>query len=100
MNWNFLDTVYGPMNKILNLFFIFLFVLLSFAYQSSFNSRINVWGHFGGLLVGFFTLFIILKPIRENDGVCCKYQIWRLISTFTVGGFVFMGFPIFYLFGK
>lgn len=69
--------------------------LLNFSYQSG-NKQINLWGHLGGLLVGFFTLFIIQKPKRANDGVCCTYPTWLITSSVLLGGFLLIGFTLFY----
>jgi hypothetical protein len=96
MNWNYLDTLYGPANKIIMVFFIFFLVLINFASQIG-NSRINIWGHVGGLIVGFFAIFILLKPVQENDGVFCPYKYWFITSGVVLAGFIITGFLLFYL---
>ncbi len=78
INWNYLDVVYGPMNKYIHLFFIIFFMLINFTMQMT-NERINMYGHIGGMMVGFFTVFLLIKPVQEGDGVCCSYKYWNII---------------------
>jgi hypothetical protein len=96
INWNYLDQVYGPMNKIVNLLFITFLVLMNFAYQIN-NPSINVWGHIGGLIVGFLVVFLLKKPEQENDGVCCPHKYWVIINSCLLGAFYVVGFLVFYL---
>jgi hypothetical protein len=99
INWNYLDQVYGPMNKLINVMFIFFMVLINFASQLN-NSRINVWGHLGGLLIGFFVVFLLKKPEQENDGICCPHKYWVIVSSCILGAFLVGGFLAFYLVPK
>jgi hypothetical protein len=95
INWNYLDQVYGPVNKLVNVFFIFFLVLINFASQLE-NSRINVWGHIGGLIVGFFVIFLLTSPEMQDDGICCPHKYWFIVSSVILGFFYITGFLLFY----
>jgi hypothetical protein len=96
INWNYLDVVYGFLYKYIHLSFIVIFMLLNFSSQIA-NPRINVYGHLGGLLVGFFTVFVLLKPVQEGDGVCCNYKYWNIASWIILGLSTVTEFLCFYL---
>ena len=96
MNWNFMDTLFGPINKCLNLYFIFLVILLNFASQSD-NSMVNNWGHLGGLVSGFVIIFVITKPQLADDGVFCSHKLWFIINSIILALFTIGGFILFYL---
>jgi hypothetical protein len=58
---------------------------------------INNWGHLGGLLSGFFFMFVIKKPYQEGDGMCCNYKIWYSLSAVVTTFFTIIGFILFYI---
>jgi len=70
--------------------------MLGFSSQIS-NPMINFWGHLGGLLVGFFLSFFLIKPYNPDDGVCCSNKIWIALSSFLISIFTITGFSLFYL---
>ena len=69
---------------------------MNFSYQIT-NPRINIYGHLGGLLLGFFTAFILKKPIQEGDGMCCSYKYWLILSYAILILILVPGFILFYL---
>lgn len=75
INWRYLDSYISSFAKIL------LFVVLAFyvvlGILMDFGSSIDVWGHIGGLIFGFFILPVISKPVQQNDGVFCSYKYWN-----------------------
>jgi hypothetical protein len=73
-----------------------MILLLNFSTGAT-NPLINNYGHLGGLIVGFFFSFLIIKPIEQGDGVCCPNKIWVIISSVLLAGFTLAGFLIFYL---
>lgn len=88
VNWNYLDEVMGPRNKFCNLIFMLMIVILNISYGFN-NKMIDNYGHLGGLIYGFLTIFLLIKPIRSNDGICCGYRVWFYImltvfSLFTI----------------
>jgi hypothetical protein len=96
MNWHYLDTIYGESNKIMNLCFLVMIVLINLVFQIN-NPQINIYGHLGGLVIGFFTIFVIQKPYSESDGACCGYPTWLYISIAALVIFHITGFLCFYL---
>ena len=81
MNWKYSERIQGPMANYMNLLFIFFMILFNFSI-SIFNTNIDNYGHIGGLLAGFFLIFLIAKPYENNDNCCCSIQIWCYISIF------------------
>lgn len=79
MNWNALDNLYGPTAKYYNLFFMIFVIILNISVGFS-NPIIDNYGHLGGLIYGFFLIWVITKPYQQDDGMCCKYSIWFWIS--------------------
>jgi rhomboid protease GluP len=93
MNWNALDRIQGPMTKYFNLLFIIFIIMLNISLGFT-NSLIDNYGHLGGLIYGFFLIFVIHKPIDgDSDGMCCRYTIWFWISTITLT-FLYLGLLI------
>lgn len=99
INWKYLDQIYGPTAKFMNIFYIFFMVLIGFISQIN-NPNINIYGHLGGLIVGFFFTFIILPPMEANDGACCHNKIWIIISYSLLGVLVVVGITLFYTLDK
>jgi membrane associated rhomboid family serine protease len=96
MNWNALDRIYGHVNKYTNLLFMLFMILLNLSYGFS-NPIIDNWGHLGGLIFGFFLMWIMEKPQDERDTMCCKYSIWYYISAITLTFLYIGGFLILFL---
>lgn len=79
MNWKALDRIQGPTNKFFNLIFMLMIILLNISIGFT-NPMIDNYGHIGGLIYGFFLIFLIHSPYEPNDGMCCRYKIWFWIS--------------------
>ena len=45
----------------------------------------------------FFFIFVISKPVEENDGLCCGYKIWFYVSCMTLFLLYVGGCLIFFL---
>jgi len=99
INWNYLDRVLGTMNKFCNLIFIIFIVLMNISYGFS-NSMIDNYGHLGGLIWGFFLIFLLIKPKEENDGVFWGNKVWKIIAICTVAGLTIGEILIFWLLVK
>jgi len=44
------------------------------------NPLIDNYGHIGGLIFGFFLMFVIENPIEGEDGMCCSSTVWKIVS--------------------
>jgi len=76
MNWNALDVIYGhPANKVMNLFFVIFIVMLNLMLGLA-SKNIDSLGHLGGLIFGFFLIWLVINPYQEDDGACCSNKIW------------------------
>jgi len=94
MNWNYLDRVMGS-GKYFSLIFVLIFIMINVLFGLS-NPIIDNWGHLGGLMCGFLLMFVLHRPIEENDGMCCTHKIWFWISlSFLLLLFV-LGLSLFY----
>ena len=72
--------------------FMMLFLLFIQLIQSvGKESNINIFGHFAGLLYGFFLAFLISPPDHENTTACFKYLYWRILSGVICGGSLIAG---------
>jgi len=79
MNWKYLDRVLGTMNKFCNLIFILFIVIMNISYGFN-NEMIDNYGHLGGLIFGFFLIFVLSKPKEDNDGLGCGNRIWKIVA--------------------
>ena len=61
------------------------------------SSNVDVWGHVGGIIMGFCSLPLLISPVEENDSACCRYVYWYWICMGIVVGFAIGGFLGFYL---
>lgn len=96
MNWRHLDSVWGERNKLMNLCF-FVFMLLIGLIGQIGSHRVNIYGHLGGILIGFFAIFVIQKPVVPTDGACCSYKVWFIVSASVLAVFHIVGFLCFFL---
>ena len=79
INWNYLDSVMGSMNKFCNLIFMIMIVFINISYGFN-NSMIDNWGHLGGLIFGIFLGFVFVTVYNENDGLLFKANVWKIIG--------------------
>lgn len=61
------------------------------------QSTVDVWGHVGGLLVGFFFMPILQQPLQDDTSACCSFKYWYWMSVFVISSFTIGGFLGFYL---
>ena len=99
INWNYLDRVLGTMNKFCNLIFIIFIVLMNISYGFS-NEMIDNYGHLGGLIWGFFLIFLLIKPKQENDGLGCGNNVWKIVAICTIVGLTVCEIAIFWFLVK
>ena len=78
MNWRYNERTQGPTANFANILYILFMILINFSFSAN-NKKIDSFGHLGGLITGFFLLFIIAKP-NGNDHLCCSINIWKIIS--------------------
>lgn len=84
MNWEALDEIYrNPLVKYLSLLFLSFFLLMSVAISLS-SPNIDLLGHLGGLIYGFFLIWLVMTPFKENDGVCCSNKAWFWLCFITL----------------
>jgi hypothetical protein len=94
MNWDFFQSRNRQTENCNNLVFIIIMIILNFTLSAG-QSKIDSYGHLGGLLNGFFLGFIIIKPFLEGNVCCCSHKIWMIVSiSFAVlqfiGGFILL----------
>jgi hypothetical protein len=94
MNWDYFQSRNRQADNCNNLFFILIMILLNFSLSAG-QSGVDSFGHLGGLMIGFFLGFIIIKPYQEGIVCCCSYKVWVIASvTYTilqfVGGFILL----------
>ena len=109
INWNALSKIFGVTNKYLIIMFPLMMIILSFfvviqgsgvavSTQDSINqSQINIYGHLGGLVFGFFLALIFIKPKEESDTCCLSPKIWFIIGIVVCVLFAVAGFTCFYI---
>ena len=80
MNWKALDELYkSPTAKFMSLLFLLFFVLINLLIGLT-TSNVDNFGHLGGLIYGFFLIWLIQSPYKEDDGLCLNNKIWFWIS--------------------
>jgi hypothetical protein len=94
INWKRGDPVANMMS-----FLMLLFVVLISISVSALNPTVDNYGHFGGLIYGFFIAPLFIKPEEVTDCACCEYRTWRIISIVFIVLFYVGGLALFF-FGK
>ena len=108
INWNGLDRIFGPQNRccLIMIPIVIAFMCIPIFYNTSSgsgiddSSNINIYGHLGGLIFGFFSSLIFIKPKEESDTCCLTQKILFYIGIVACAGFALIGFPCFYLLDK
>ena len=78
INWDYIKR--NNKSFFINLIFIIFIVLMNAAYGIN-NPTIDNNGHFGGLIYGFFFIFILVKPKDQNyNSLWLNYEDWRKYS--------------------
>ena len=100
INWKGLGKIFGINNKCLIVFFPILMILMSFFVLSIDNSEINIFGHLGGLIFGFFLALCLIRPKNEGDVTVLNKRILFIVGLVVCIGFPAVGFPCFYVLCK
>jgi membrane associated rhomboid family serine protease len=96
INWGSLTVIFGVNNKFLIVFFPIMMIFLSLTILSAYESEINIYGHLGGMIFGFFLSFCFIKP-QKNTDVCVFNQKVLFISGLVICiSFSLVGFICFY----
>ena len=106
INWEILPTIFGIQNRCYIIFFPLMMIFMTIplvagTYQGSgidySQTTVNVYGHIGGLIFGFFLSFIFIKPKDESNTCCFSYKIWFFSSIVICCCFALIGYLCFYL---
>lgn len=107
INWNAIPRIFGTNNRCCLITFPIVLAILSIPIRSDSSgstfdkeSRINLYGHLGGLIFGFFSSLIFIKPKEPSDTCCLPYQYLFYMGLITCIGFAIIGFPCFYCLDK
>ena len=100
INWKLLDRLFGAVGKSC-MFYILLFYIV-FMLLIQFNSQeqtmINVYGHIGGFVCGFFLCGCVVRPLVEDEDVSCVSMKVILYGSIAVcAGFAIVGFVVLYV---
>ena len=97
INWKGLGKIFGVNNKCLIVFFPTMMIFLSLFILSVDDTEINIYGHIGGLIFGFFLGLVFIKPKNDMDVGIFNRKILFIIGLIVCVGFPISGFPCFYL---
>ena len=97
INWGGLGKIFGVNNKCLIVFFPTLMIFLSLFILSIDDTEINIYGHIGGLIFGFFLSLCFIKSKKDVDVGIFSRKILFIIGIIVCVGFPVVGFPCFYL---
>ena len=97
INWGNLNKIFGVNNKCLIVFFPCLMIFMSLFILSTDDSEINIYGHFGGLIFGFFLGLVFIKIKYEKNVGILNRKVLFIIGIIICVGFPIIGFPYFYL---
>ena len=107
INWKILPRIFGIPNRCCLIMIPVIIALLSIPmYINSegdsgiSDTNINIYGHLGGLIFGFFMSFIFIKPNDENDTCFLPYKALNITGIVVCSAFAVIGFPCFYLLNK
>ena len=101
INWKLLDRLFGAVGKSC-MFYILLFYIvfmLLIQFNNKEESMINVYGHIGGFLCGFFLTGCVVRPLVEDEEVSCVSM--KIITFGCIGvcvAFAVVGFLMLYVF--
>ena len=97
INWDNLNKIFGVNNKCLIVFFPCLMIFMSLFILSTDDSEINIYGHFGGLIFGFFLGLVFIKTKYQKETGIFNRKLLFIIGIIVCVGFPVIGFPCFYL---
>ena len=97
INWGALSKIFGVNNKWLIVIFPVMMIFLSLVILTTNDGEINIYGHLGGIIFGFFLSLCFIKPKKQSD-VCIFYpKILFVIGITICIGFPIIGFSCFYM---
>ena len=97
INWGGLGKIFGVNNKCLIVFFPTMMIFLSLFILTMDDSEINIYGHIGGLIFGFFLGLVFIRQKNDMDTLIFNRKILFIIGLIVSLGFPIIGFPCFYL---
>ena len=97
INWKGLGKIFGVNNKCLIVFFPTMMIFLSLFILSIDDTEINIYGHIGGLIFGFFLGLVFIRQKNDMDTLIFNRKILFIIGLIVSLGFPIIGFPCFYL---
>lgn len=100
IKWKECDTIFGPTGKccMFSFFCFFIFFSLFIQFGAIGYSSINVYGHLGGLLSGYFIGCILVVPENNDDCMCFENNHWKIFSWIVLSTFTLVGGVFFYVF--
>lgn len=84
MNWKSIDSRMNNTSKFSLLINITFFIIFNLAVGFT-SDNIDNMGHIGGLIYGFFLIWVIQKPDQPGDGVCIDNNIMFYICLVVTG---------------
>ena len=97
INWGGLGKIFGVNNKCLIVFFPTLMIFLSLFILSMDDTEINIYGHIGGLIFGFFLSLCFIKSRNDEDVGIFNRKVLFIVGLTVSIGFPLAGFLCFYL---
>ena len=98
INWNSLPKIYGMNNRCYIILFPLLMIIFMLPiFMDGSDSNVNIYGHLGGLIFGFFLSLFILNRQDEGDTCLGPYKLLFYTGIVVCGGFAIIGFLCFYL---
>lgn len=106
INWHAIPRIFGVQNRCTLLCIPILLVILCLPiYYNSEGSgfddtTINIYGHLGGIIFGFFLGFIFIKPKNDNDPIFFPFIVYFITGIICCSVFAVVGYLCFYLMDK
>ena len=97
INWGGLGKIFGVNNKCLIVFFPTMMIFLSLFVLTMDDTEINIYGHIGGLIFGFFLGLVFIRQKNDMDTLIFNRKVLFIIGLVVSLGFPIIGFPCFYL---
>ena len=97
MNWKALSRIFGVNNKCLIVVFPIMMIFLSLTIITANDTEINMYGHLGGIIFGFFLSLCFIKPKKQTDVCIFNARILFFIGLIICISFPVVGFTCFYV---
>lgn len=96
VNWKALTKIFGVNNKYLIVVFPIMMIFLSFIFITFNDTEINVYGHLGGIISGFFLSLCFIRPKKKTDVFFFNDTVLFIIGLIVCLTFPIVGFSCFY----